>query len=317
MTEGADSAGEVQVYLHGLLERAFKSRPFDFTCSLLRVGGMMGPGCDPFEESKEAFEATYNPLLAHAQEEHGGDSALRMGLLMYCQAIEMSAPLELLANVVRCIAGQPFLIDPYRDGRIPASKKKKKLPFASRPPSVGWKMRKLLGDAEESGEQELIEFVGGFFDEDVGNAFSHSDYIITEHDFRWNDHGLLQVMALDELADRIGKCFDFYGALLGLHGRWLREMVKVPRYHQWEQYEVLELLANADEGLYGFQVHFSNGQVARYTRSSSGNEAMNVRFEQDGTLNFFVGDLGKLEPVWKIDGRPVTDWSELDQSPSG
>ena len=77
------------------------------------------------------------------------------------------------------------------------------------------------------------------------------------------------------------------------------------------QYEVLELLSSEDEGLYGFHMHFSNGSRATYTRRKSGTDATNITFERDGGINFMVGLLTALEPVWKINGEPVTDWNAL------
>jgi hypothetical protein len=76
---------------------------------------------------------------------------------------------------------------------------------------------------------------------------------------------------------------------------------------------VLELLKD-DEGLvYGFQMHFSNGSKASYTRTHERSKPMNVMLNSDGSINFFVNLLDDLEPVWKIDGTPVEDWSAINQ----
>ncbi len=62
----------------------------------------------------------------------------------------------------------------------------------------------------------------------------------------------------------------------------------------------------------GFNVHFSNGSKATYSRRLSGIQATNLHFERSGHIGFMVGDLDALEPVWKINGMPVDDWDSLD-----
>jgi hypothetical protein len=79
---------------------------------------------------------------------------------------------------------------------------------------------------------------------------------------------------------------------------------------------LLELLAN-ENGLYGYHVHFSNGNKATYTRSEKGTEVINHHWNRDGTINFFVGSLDALEKVWKIDGVPVDEFNKGTASSLG
>jgi hypothetical protein len=104
----------------------------------------------------------------------------------------------------------------------------------------------------------------------------------------------------------IGNCFSFYGALLWCQKYWLKELSQAPKFHKWPQYEILEILSTEDEGVYGFNVHFSNGNKATYSRTEKGTECTNITLEKDGSINFFVGSLDDLEQVWKIDGEPVS-----------
>lgn len=48
----------------------------------------------------------------------------------------------------------------------------------------------------------------------------------------------------------------------------------------------------------------------RIREKKTGIEAINIIFEEDG-LNYMVGFLDKLEPIWKINGVPVENWDEL------
>ena len=74
-----------------------------------------------------------------------------------------------------------------------------------------------------------------------------------------------------------------------------RRLLKLPRF------EVLELLVNADDGLYGFRVHFSNGSCAEFARYSDSTTCTNVIL--DTPINFMAGELDKLRPEWRVGER--------------
>ena len=152
-----------------------------------------------------------------------------------------------------------------------------------------------------------------FFDDRIRNAFSHSDYVLTERYFRWRESGLPQQMEIERVAQIITNCFAFYSAFMPLIEWWPHELAKLPRYNKWPRYEVLELLNDSEHGVYGFNVHFSNGHKATFTRTSDGVQAMNLFAEKDGSVNFFVGPLNDMESVWKIDGKEVIDWETINR----
>jgi hypothetical protein len=285
-------------YFSDLFWRAFHARPFDALCALLRPSGMQDAHWDPFEESFEAFE-DYNALMRYSRRELSEGAAWRLGLLMYCQAVEMTAPQEFLANLLRALVGSKYHVKPF--GSLGRSRKNQ--PFSWIPPSAPMKYRELKKLADAAGETALTNYIDQFFDEDVRNAFSHSDYILAPEHFRWTESGVAQQMHLDQLNILVTNCFHFFSTLLGLHKMLLRDLVQLPRYHKWPQYEVLELLSN-EAGLYGFRVHFSNGAKATYARTPDGVDCTNVIFDSDGSINFMVGLLDDLRAVWLIDGRP-------------
>jgi len=295
-------------YLDTLFGRAYKRNPVELLFAILRVNGLADQDWDPFEESQRAFKE-FNWLIEKANKELSDVSSSRIDLLMYCQAIEMTAPHVLLANSLNIIAGKPYLMDPFFD----LSRPRKKGSLNRIPPSATVKMRHIKKLAEEVQELKLIKIIESFFDDRVRNAFSHSDYIFTKEYFRWTEGGPTSQMHMSDLENKICTCFAFYGALLECGPRWRRGFGKFPRYHKLPNYEVLELLKN-DEGLVtGFKMHFSNGSYASYSRGPDGSKPMNVRPNKDGSINFFVGELDKIEKVWKIDGKPVTDWDEVNK----
>lgn len=267
-------------YLSELFKRASEASPFDFLCSLLRVSGLQDADWDPFEELKEAFK-DYNWHLNATDEALSEKSSWRIGLLMYCQAIEMTAPQELLANLIRCLKKDQYHLRPF--GHLGRTNKKKM--FSWVPPSSKAKFNALKKWASEENENKLIEYIDSFFNDNIRNSFSHSDYIITEDHYRWTESGLAQQIKLDNLNVLVTNCFNFYGALLWLHTQWLKDLASAPRFHKWPNFEVLELLSS-DSCLYGFHVHFSNGSKATYSRTEEGTECCNITLESDGTIEW-------------------------------
>jgi len=299
-----DAMAEPGDYLSGIIQRAFKKNGFDTLCTLLRVDGMSDPGWDPFEETRAALEE-YNWILERVQEEKGDKAALRIGLLMYCQLVEMSGVHEMLCNLLRILGGEPFTITPF----MHLWRRRRSLAYV--PPSAKMKFREITERCERLGESRLPDLITEFFNDSIRNAFIHSDYILTAEAFRWTEGGPAKQVPRDELEGIIDACFRFYSALMQLQTGWLTELARARRFHPWPNYEVLELLSD-DQGVYGFNVHFSNGSKATFSRRPDGVKAINLSFSKD-QVGFFVGDLDALEPVYKVDGQPVEDWASLEE----
>lgn len=297
-------------YLSDLTSRAFEKDGFSTLCTLLRTGGLADAQWDPYEESRLAFE-DFDWMLEMASSQRSGNAQLRIALLMYCQAVEMSAPHEMLYNLVRIIGDEEFMFHPFRH----LSRKKKGDPFSSIPPSAKHKFKEISALAKKNGENTLVDLIASFFSDEIRNAFSHSDYILAENSFRWTESGIAKELSYDVVQALINNCFHFYRALLRLHLDWLSSLARARRFHKWPDYQVLELLSDETHGVYGFNVHFSNGTKASFTRTEKGVRPVNLRFLRDGGVSFFVGNFDELEPVWKVDGKPVADFEQLNQEP--
>lgn len=303
-----DTTAESLEYLRELTSRAFNREGFGTLCAFLRVDGMSDAYWDPFEESRKTFD-DFNWVLAQSAQHRGELAERRVALLMYCQAIEMSAAHDMLVNLMRVASGQPYIIAPLRHLR----RSKGRASFESIPPSARRKFEEIRKIATDSGEAKLCDLLDSFLDEDIRNAFSHSDYIFGENVFRWTEGGRARDIPLEELDRLISNCFGFYNALLGLQNYWLTSLAKGRRFHKWPPHEVLELLSSEDDGVYGFNVHFSNGSKATFTRRASGVEAINLSFGRNGEVEFFVGSLDDLESVYKVNGVAVDDWDALEE----
>jgi len=298
---------EFERYIEKLLRNAFRTRPFDTLCTVLRVKGMSDANWDPFEESLDAF-IDFDWLIKKSQEEKEERCSRRFALLIYCQMVEMTAVHEMLANLLRCIADKPYIISPFSNLQI----RGKKQIFSWIPPSATKKFREIKKLADVVRDQNLPRYIDSIFNDHVRNAFSHSDYILTKKEFRYTEGGPAQAIKVSELDRLVNTCFDFYNAFIKRYREWRLNLARLKRFHKWPNYEVLELLSDQEEGIYGFHVHFSNGSKATYTRKRSGIEAINLHFEQDGSINYWIGPRDNLEKVWKVNGKPVIDWKALE-----
>jgi hypothetical protein len=146
MTNNQISDEECEGCFQALWRGALERRPFDTVCALLRVAGWEDAGWDPFVESAEAFD-DYNWHLKAQSEELSDKAAWRVGLLMYCQACEMSAVHATLANLLRIHLDQPYHLNPL--GSLGRADKKRM--FKWYPPSAKVKWKKIRDMAIEGG----------------------------------------------------------------------------------------------------------------------------------------------------------------------
>ncbi|SCW75449.1 hypothetical protein SAMN04487970_104057 [Paenibacillus tianmuensis] len=288
---------EYREYLMELFSKAWNTRPIDFIYTLLRVSGVQYGHWDPFSEILDAFE-DYNKFLDFSDTLEG-KAPFRVGLLMYCQAIEITAIHELFANLIRCCSGQDFVIKPF----IESQKQKKREPLYYIPPSANTKVKILKELALKSNDLKFQEIFDSFYNDQIRNSFVHSDYCITSDEYRWTEGGPPSSVSLEYINELITRTFAFFEVLLQAWKSWLIWFNNHPKYIRLPQYEVFELLTNETDGLYGFAMHFSNGQRAYFERYSEVVDSRNLTLNKDGSINFFVGDLSKLEMEWKVDGK--------------
>ena len=299
-----ESYQEYVTYLKKLIKKAIKKNPVQSLYTILHVTGMHYGHWDPTEELNDFF-ADFSELLKEAsQKPDSHKREYRIALVMYCHALEMALPWDTLANTLRVVAGKEYVVNPY----FRLARRKKGIIFDSIPPSVKVKIRDVLTPlAREAGEEALTKHIDKFFNDKIRNAFYHSDYCITNDEFRYKDGVIWTSIPLEKLDSLITRCFAFYEAFFYILNWSKLFMGAVKTYHKWPNYEVFEVLKNNKKEAYGFQVHFSNGQVAKFSREPEKVETMNLHFEKDGSINFFAGNLDKLRKAWMIDGKPFKD----------
>jgi hypothetical protein len=305
---------EYQDYLWDLFWRAHGKGSFDFVLTLLRFDGMSFGMWDPMVEADEALADFSEMIREAAKDETKVKRLKRLNLLIYCHATEMSAPYEILYNVLRCANGEKYRMRPFSHLATPKSKKKKGLFRKFLPPSPKRKIGALREMCNSMREPKLIEIFDAFFREDIRNAFYHSDYCIDLEDrcFNITEVQFGKRIPFDELNEVLTKAFAFYEAFFRAYYGMRMAIRKARRFYRWPQYEVLELLSNEDEGLYGFTVHISNGTQCTFERHKDRVIAQNVMFEDEG-LSLQVGLLDDLREEGLIRGEPYREPMDRDR----
>ncbi len=293
-------------YFDHLFFRAGNTSGFDFLYTLLRVQGITSGHWDAFVEAEEAI-MDFSEMLRSLQKQKGMEKrSIQLGMLLYCHSTEMSAPYEILANLLRCCQEQPYKFRPF--SRLATPIGKQGLFGKSRPPSPKKKIEHLRELAQKCGEDNLLEIIDGYFRNDIRNAFYHSDYTITENEFRIIEEGnpTTEIVNLEELSSILAKCFAFYSAFFITYRNARRAIGNGKKYHIRPNFEVVEILTNSEELLSGFKVHFPSGTHAFFEREDyEGTKGLNFMCEKEG-ISLNVGDLNKYQEAhsWVVDGKP-------------
>lgn len=288
-----------------LIQKALDKSSFSLLCTLLRPGSMHDAGWDVLDESQATFD-DFNWILGKTHAERGILSARRFALHYYCFLIEMTPIHEIILNILRCASGEKYMPFPFTH----LYRKKPKGKLGSIPPSMPRKIAEVINLAQKLGENKLIEHLKFVFDEALRNAIAHSDYVLTEKEFRTHGNGSpANSIPISELDRKVNFAFVFLSGLLKACNSMKFILRGSKRFHKWDNYEVLELLAD-ENGVFGFHVHFSNGNRSTFTRNKDGVTQINMR-TRDG-VGFMVGLINNLEPAWKINGKPVPDWNAIE-----
>ncbi len=290
--------------LNELFVAAWKNNPLNLIYTLVRVEGISDTNWDPMEESLEAFE-DYKNIREDAFKHGNLKRVYRLQLLHYCHMIEASAPLELIANLLRCNRDMGFHIRPFMH-----LNRATKETFVSIPPSVKTKVKE-IAKLEEKSSVKVSDLLNQIMNDQIRNSYFHSDYCLTDSYFRSMGSGLASQMRLEDLNKITNNAFSFYSALIGTWNGIREQLGRGKRVHQMPNYECLELLSGQDGVLNGFMIHFSNGSTATFKRTKEGLTAENLMFERDGNVNFHCGIIGDLKPYWVWNKQVVTDFSKV------
>lgn len=239
-----------------------------------------------------------------------------MGLLMYSHIVEMDAPFEVITNLLRFQLGKGYSPNPYY--MFLNNKEKKQFKRSGIYPKQKLKIIKQL--SEEVGNP-VGEIFDEFYDGNLRNAISHSDYILTEEQFRVrNGTGAVGAYSieLERLNEIITKAKIFISTFFGLD-RVAREIwgdkkgQAIPYDPVYKGF--MEVLADEEGMMCGFKIHWPNNSESTYRRTQDGVDMTNCMLDfKNANIEFMVGlyarQPGDFSPLVEVDGIPL--YTRLD-----
>lgn len=278
----------------------------NYFASLLRVVGIEDKGWDPYLESRAILEDLNSLFQTKLPKERFSDPDLtvwRLGLLMYGHIVEMDAPYEVITNLLRFRLGKGYSPNPYFD--FLNKDQRKRAQRSGLYPKQ--KIDVIKGLSAEAG-LAVGEIFDEYYNNSLRNAISHSDFIITNDEFRCRGGaGIVGAfrMPLRELNETITKSKLFIGTFFGLDE--LARRVWGERRGKAFPYDpvykgIIEVLANEGGSMCGFKVHWPNNSESIYKRTEDGIDMANCFLDiKSATLEFFVGQYarapGRFSPL--------------------
>lgn len=247
---------EYLIYFDHLFGRAANANGFDFLCTILRVEGVTSGHWDAFVEAEEAI-MDFSKVLRKISSKRYPKRAVRLALFLYCHSTEMSAPYEILANLLLCCQAKSYKMQPFNE--LIKIKERKGLFPERHLPSPKRKIEYIKKLAINCNETTINTIIDGFFRHEIRNAFYHSDYAITDEEFRIVKGGEIgkEIVPMEELSGILTRCFAFYSAFFIAYNRIKKDFAFGEKFHRWPNYEVLQILSDGN-GLTGFKIHFPN-----------------------------------------------------------
>ena len=282
-----------------------------YFASLLRIVGMEDSGWDPYLESRALLEELNSLLQIELPEDRFPNrdiTSWRLGLLFYSHIVEMDAPYEVITNLLRFRLGKGYSPNPFLSSLSPKERKKASQVYPKRKIEI---IRKLGKDAGIN----VADLFDEFYDNDLRNAISHSDFVLTDESFRcrggsgaWRAFSL----PLEHVNETITKAKIFISAFFGLEVEarriWgthkHRAIAYDPKYKG-----LMEVLVDENDLLCGFKVHWPNNSESVYRRTASGVEMKNCMLDlKNATIQLMVGlyarQAGAFSPLVERDESP-------------
>ncbi len=97
---------------------------------------------------------------------------------------------------------------------------------------------------------------------------------------------------------------DFLHDFLKKYYRILNNFSKGQKFYPFpNSFSVMEMLTN-ENGLYGIDIHHSNGSHSYFKRRDNGTDQMCYSFNENEEITIFMGSLDALKPMWMLNGKP-------------
>lgn len=254
---------EINTLLDNLFGEALSEDSGNYIFTLLRINGITWKTIDPLLELRDKLQNIDTELTAKGN------------LSAYCSLVSINEPLSLIANILNSTRGKSYNPSPFqhlRSGQFPNY-------IEPTPSQVIKEIVNLAIGLEKPQLAHLIE-----------TAYPYEILDSCASDVSSNNP--------DGLQAAIANCCMFLSSLLGVYFSKRLEFKDWPRFHKLPRFEVMELIINDEDGLYGLNIHFSNGNKATFARYRDSTECRNVRLGVP--ISFMAGSLDALRHEWRV-----------------
>jgi hypothetical protein len=297
-----------------------------YFASILRVLGMEDKGWDPYAESRNILNDLNGLMkvkLPKRKFPNSERTMWRLGLLLYAHMVEMDAPYEVVTNLLRFRLGKGYSPNPYFDFLTEKEKRR----FANYGIRTGRKIE-LIKTLSQEAELGIGNVYDEFYNSTLRNAIQHSDFILTDEDFRSRSGISGQkafVLTNDELDVLITKAKAFMAAFLQVEmtARQVWGLHKGKAIPYDSRYKgLMEVLVDDRDLLCGFVVHWPNNSQSMYRRTEQGVDMVNCMVDlENATIDLWVDryarNPGSFSPLVEHDAAPVyTPLDKCDTRPT-
>ena len=259
----SNSTSNVREILESLFKQAQEKGSINYIYTLLRLTGITHE-LDPLLQVSESIKKIDGGI---------GDSDF---VKEYQSIIESQDPLNLIVNLMNCIPGGSYDINPF------SSLNKGEFPNILQP-DISQRLKFILDRCEKDKHTELGSMLREAFPEKLVDLINNAEKALSEVGY---------------LKDIYTNTKEFLNAVIEIQQEERLKFLKQPTLYKLPRFEVLELLTQPDIGLCGFKMHFSNGTSAEFKRINDATSCINIELRRP--INFWVGSLDELKHEWRI-----------------
>ena len=190
-----------------IFKKAFETSQFNLIMSLLAIRGSSDTGWEPYENTEDVFEEIYKQ-----QKKFKHSLQTNINLWLYVHLVECSEHYELLANLIKTIKGEDYIIANHVNKNFVNLK-------------VEQKIIRLKQIANRTGFDNVFEPFKATFNARFRNAIGHADYSIkndTQTGVTIIDNaGFSKIFNAQETNDLINKSLALHVAIRSLRNHYI------------------------------------------------------------------------------------------------
>lgn len=195
-----------------IFQKAYETSEFNLILSLLAIRGSSDAGWDPYENTEDVFEQVYRQ-----QRKFKHSLQTNINLWLYVHLVECSEHYELLANLLKTVKGEDYVIANHVNKDFVNLK-------------VNQKIDRLKSIATGTGYENVFQPFKDTFNARFRNAIGHGDYALKSGLGSGltiiDDAGFPKIFDLQEMNDLINRALALHVAIRSLRSAYIAHFQK-------------------------------------------------------------------------------------------